>query len=96
MPSTDTQFKVGSPGRPIGSRNKTTIHRAALAEVLTDERENELWESLVAMAIDGDVPAARLVMEYRYGKPRQVHEVHGDFGLRTLNFTVMPAGQEPP
>ncbi len=104
MPSSDTQFQVGNPGRfqvgnsgrPKGSKNKATLHREALAEVLTLEREHELWRSLIALAIDGDVAAARVVLEYRYGKPRQVHEIEGDFGLQALTFNVVPVGQEPP
>ncbi len=94
MPSEQIQFKPGNSGRPKGSRNKATRYRASLAEALTEEREFELWRALIAVAIDGDVPAARLVMEYRYGKPRQVPEIGTDFGLQSVQFVVMPVGDD--
>ncbi len=94
MPSEQTQFKPGNSGRPKGSKNKATRYRAALAEVLTEGCEIELWRALVKLAIAGDVQAARVVLEYRYGKPRQVPEIGTDFGLQSVQFVVMPLREE--
>ena len=63
---------------------------------MTEEREVELWGALVKLAIGGDVAAARLVREYRYGKPRQELEIQGDFGLQELTFNVVRVGEESP
>jgi len=89
MSRAETQFKSGNAGRRKGSRNKATRYRAALDDALTEERELELWRALVSMAIGGDVPAARLIMEYRYGKPRQEIEVQAAYGLQNLVFNVV-------
>ncbi len=90
MASEQTQFQPGNAGRPKGSVNKTTLYRAALEATLTEERELQLWEKLIDLAIAGDVSAARVVLEYRYSKPRQELEIQGDFGLQHLEFNVVP------
>ena len=94
MAITDTQFKVGNPGRPRGSRNKATLHRAALAQCMGEDDELAIWRALVELAKTGDIAAARVCMEYRYGKPRQVHEIETDFGLQSVQFIVAPAPVE--
>ncbi len=94
MGSEQTQFKSGNGGRPKGSLNKTTQHRAALAKALGEEGEVEVWEVVIKAANDGDVQAARLIMEYLHGKPRQVHELETDFGLQHVTFNVVPWDHE--
>jgi hypothetical protein len=55
----DTRFKVGNPGRPLGSRNRATL--AALA-IMEGEAE-EISRKAVELAKSGDLTAIRLVLE---------------------------------
>ncbi len=63
MPRTKTSFvsgKSGNPaGRPRGSRNKSTL---LLEKLMVDDGEGVV-RSVVNLAKDGDVQAARLVLE---------------------------------
>ena len=52
-------FQKGNPGRPKGSRNRTTL---ALETLLDDEAE-ALTRKAVEMALGGDTTAMRLVMD---------------------------------
>lgn len=72
-------FKKGNPGRPKGTRNRTTIYRAALNAVVNITREKAMWAAMLKKALEGDVSAARLIAEYKDGKPQQA---------LTLNATV--------
>lgn len=85
---------TGGPGRPRGSLNKATQHRALIAQAMTDDDELAIWLVLANQAKKGDIAAARLVMEYKYGKPKQVHEIDADIGLQHLNFAVAPLSHE--
>ena len=66
----DTRFKIGNPGKPKGAR-----HRASLiAEELIDGSGELLVKKCVAMALDGDGAAMRLVMD-RLCPPRRERPV---------------------
>ena len=83
-----------SPGRPKGSLNKTTRHRALVLQAMDEESELTIWRKITDLAADGDIAAARLCMEYAYGKPRQVHEIDTAGGLQEIKFVVAPVSHE--
>jgi hypothetical protein len=59
-------FAPGNPGRPKGSRNKTTL----ALEALLDGEAEALTRKAIEMALDGDTTAMRLVMD-RIMPPRK-------------------------
>ncbi len=59
-------FAPGNPGRPKGSRNKTTL----ALEALLDGEAEAITRKAVEMALEGDVTAMRLVMD-RIMPPRR-------------------------
>lgn len=77
MPKSDTYFKKGNPGRIKGTRIKTTIYRAALNAVVNVTREKAMWAAMLKKALEGDVAAARLIVEYKHGKPQQAITLDG-------------------
>lgn len=87
-------LKYGGPGRPPGSLSKVTKHRALILEAMNDEAELAIWDKMIELASGGDIAAARVCMEYSYGKPKQVHEVEGNIGLQHVEFTVAPMSQD--
>ena len=64
--NTDGRFAPGNPGRPKGSRNKTT---AAISALLDGEAE-AITRKAVEMALEGDSVALRLCLE-RIAPPRK-------------------------
>ena len=69
------QFRKGqsgnAKGRPKGTKNRTTIYRTALNAVVNVTREKAMWAAMLKKALNGDVAAARLIAEYKHGKPQQ-------------------------
>jgi hypothetical protein len=65
------RFQPGNPGRPSGSRNKTT--RAL--EALLDGEAEEITRKAIEMAKDGDSTAMRLVID-RLLPPRRDRPVN--------------------
>ena len=59
-------FQVGNPGRPAGSRNKTTL----AIEALLDGEANAITRKAIELAKLGDGPAMRLCMD-RLAAPRK-------------------------
>lgn len=59
-------FQQGNPGRPKGSRNRTTL----ALEALLDGEAEAITRKAVEMALDGDTTAMRLVMD-RIMPPRK-------------------------
>ena len=59
----DTKFKKGKSGNPsgrsIGSRNKATL----LAMQLTDSEIKKVRDSVIKAAINGDMTAAKIILE---------------------------------
>lgn len=64
-------FLPGNPGRPPGSRNKTTL----ALEALLDGEAEEITRKAIEMAKDGDTIAMRLVLE-RLIPPRRDRPVN--------------------
>jgi hypothetical protein len=52
-------FQQGNPGRPKGSRNRTTL----ALEALLDGEAEAITRKAVEIALEGDVTAMRLVMD---------------------------------
>lgn len=66
-------FQRGNPGRPPGSRNKTT----RLVERLAEGHAEQLMEKAVVMALDGNVACLRMVLD-RVSPPRKDRPVEID------------------
>lgn len=91
--------KRGGPGRPKGSKDKVTRHRALIDEVLTEDDERAIWMSVASMAKGDDktapdLAAWRLILEYRYGKPTQTVELDAGSGLKEVVFKVVPVSND--
>jgi hypothetical protein len=63
-------FQQGNPGRPKGSRNRTTL----ALEALLDGEAEAITRKAIEMALDGDMTAMRLVMD-RIMPPRRERPV---------------------
>jgi uncharacterized protein DUF5681 len=79
-------FKPGNPGRPAGSKNKTT----RMAEQLLDGQAEQIMQKLVELALDGNVAALRMVLD-RVCPPRKGQPV--DIVMPPINGSqdVFPA-----
>ena len=77
----DGRFKPGNPGRPKGSRHKTTI----AVEALLEGEAEALTRRAIDAALNGDVTALRLCLE-RIAPARRGSTVQLDLGgpVRTL------------
>ena len=62
-----TRGGPGGPGRPAG----TYEHRAALRAAITPEDVQTVMRTLYDLALEGDVGAAKLLLERVIGKPRE-------------------------
>jgi hypothetical protein len=59
-------FQPGNPGRPSGSKNKTT----QALEHLADGQAEQVWRKVVDQALAGDVPSQRMFLERVYPPPK--------------------------
>jgi hypothetical protein len=59
-------FKPGNPGRPLGSKNKTT----QLVEQLAEDQAEQIIRKLFERAQDGDVSCLRMIVD-RLWPPRK-------------------------
>ena len=66
-------FPRGNPGRPPGSRNKTT----RLLEQLAEGHAEQLMQKAVDMALNGDVACLRMMLD-RVSPPRKDRPVDID------------------
>ena len=57
----------GGPGNPYAK--KVAKLRSAALEAVTAKDVQKIIKSLVVLALEGNVPAAKLVLEYVLGKP---------------------------
>ena len=62
----------GGPGNPFG--RTMAARRRAVAEAVDEATLKAIMATLVRLAIDGDVGAAKLVLQYAVGKPAAVAE----------------------
>ena len=69
-------FQRGNPGKPKGARHKTTLiaEKLAIEKLMEDDAEG-VARRVIGAAKDGDMTAARLVLEriYPVRKGRPVH-----------------------
>jgi hypothetical protein len=69
-------FQPGNPGKPKGARHKTTLiaEKLAIEKLMEDDAEG-VARRVIGAAKDGDMTAARLVLEriYPVRKGRPVH-----------------------
>ena len=73
-------FKPGNPGRPPGSKNKTT----QVLEQLAEGQAEQLVQKVLEQALDGDVACQRMMLDRVYIPPK----------ARPINVT-MPAINSP-
>ena len=66
-------FKPGNPGRPPGSKNKTT----QIVEQLTDGQAEHLIQKVLELALAGDVACLRMMLD-RLWPPRKGQPVNID------------------
>jgi hypothetical protein len=64
-------FKPGNPGRPAGSRNKTTL----IAEQLGDGQAEQLVQRVLELALAGDVSCLRMLLD-RIWPPRKAQPIN--------------------
>lgn len=78
-------FKKGQSGNPKGRPRKLPELTKLLDEVLGEEKNNvtameAVVKSLLSSATKGDTQAARVLLEYSYGKPKANIELSGPGG----------------
>ena len=66
-------FQPGNPGRPPGSKNKTT----RILEELAEGQAEQLVQKMLELALAGDVSCLRMALE-RLWSPRKGHPVELD------------------
>jgi Family of unknown function (DUF5681) len=54
----DRPFKPGNPGRPPGSKNKTT----QILEQLAEAQAEQLFQKVLKQALAGDVSCQRMIL----------------------------------
>ena len=65
-------FKPGQGGRKPGSLNKARLDvRELIDSVVTDKDWQAIFSKMTEKARDGDDRAAKLLLEYGFGKPAQ-------------------------
>ena len=86
-------FQKGNPGRPVGSRHKTTL----AVEALLDGEAEKLTRKAIKLALAGDTIALRLCLEriapLRRGRPVQIvlPDVSSTTGVTTALAAVVAA-----
>lgn len=79
-------------GRPVGSVNKSTLYIKEILDKSVDFAEiaRKMYE--LAIGLGGKPPdpvAARLLFEYRFGKPHQSMDITANFNISQTNFTKL-------
>ena len=78
------RFMVGNPGGPGGSRRRAELRRAA-EEAVTPEHITAVVRRAVRMALEGNLGAAKLVLDHTCGKAAE-----SPAEPRPLGFTMPP------
>ncbi len=67
------RFKIGSryPGQKQ-NQMRSARYRRAIYDAISDEDMTQLARVMFGLAIAGDVPAARVLLEYAIGKPTPI------------------------
>lgn len=86
------QGNKGGPGNPFG--RQVALLRSIVLQASTEERMEELIEMLWKLALDGNLAAVRLILQYTLGKPGRAVEPDrveiDDWNLKKEN-AVLPA-----
>ncbi|MFO0842648.1 MAG: hypothetical protein U0797_09680 [Gemmataceae bacterium] len=64
-----TKGNAGGPGNPFARR--VAQMRSLALQVVTDDDLSAILKKMVELAREGDVPAAKLVLQYTLGKPAE-------------------------
>src|SRR5438105_4286775 len=81
-------FGPGNPGRPHGSKNKTTL----LVEQLAAGQAEQLIQKTVELAMAGDVSCLRILLD-RIWAPRKAQPVTMDIGpIKTADDLLAAIG----
>lgn len=65
------RFTKGNPGGPGNPNSKqTSVYRKAIREAVSEEDVKSIMNAMVAAATKGDVNAAKFVMSYAVGSPK--------------------------
>lgn len=76
----------GGPGNPINKR--INEYRKALYSAITQEDIKAVYLAIRDAALNGDMVAAKLLLAYACGSPRNIDEVEVD-GERLTNFKII-------
>ncbi len=84
------RFKIGSryPGQKQ-NQMRSARYRRAIYDAISDEDMTQLARVMFGLAIAGDVPAARVLLEYAIGKPTPIEqelETHSEDGSIVINL----------
>jgi hypothetical protein len=79
-------FKPGNPGRPPGSKNKTT----RILEELAEGQAEELVQKMMELALAGDVSCIRMALE-RLWSPRRGQPIKFDMPPLKTSTDVLNA-----
>ncbi len=91
-------FEKGKSGNPNGRPKVLPQLKESIAKVLDDVSADGRLSALEAIlislrkrAINGDNAAAKILLEYAYGKPKQQIELTGDVEINVPSY-VLPDG----
>lgn len=97
--------KSGNPaGRPVGAKNRVVKAKQELEALLREDVLNvedikEVWMALVREAKDGNVAAAKVVLDKTISQATTTEDVvnqGGGFTIKVKNLTIAGAeGEEP-
>jgi hypothetical protein len=71
-------YRKGS-GRQVGTGLKTKV-RAEMDKAISPKEWVTIWKKVKGMAMDGDLEAFKVMLNYYYGRPAQILEVKDSEG----------------
>lgn len=78
MGANSTSWKPGQSGNPSGRPASVTRRLKLLDKLTTDEALARVWNSVIEAAINGDVAAARVVLDRVLGPTASLGDLDGD------------------
>jgi len=84
-----TRWKPGQSGNPKGRPPKRECITSLLKEAMNSPKQKRTWaevinERLLAMAVEGDLSAMKLIFEYVAGKPKQSEEMQSEVQIKVV------------